>query len=145
MSEMNEIEAKFNAYFKAWDIVLPPEDIAQRRRGRIFQRGWTIWYLFDADEKGEYLDFYATHRMTDDRHVRIYASGEVDDSLPWIKCVGRCSPDPEENRRLQAEFYAHNQAVAEHLAAKGFGMQGDEPLSAQMNRRLRTQPDRRKT
>lgn len=141
MREMHEIEAKFNAYFKAWDIVLPPEDIAQRRRGKIVRAGWAIWYLFDTDAKGDYLDFYATHRMTDDRHVRIYATGEVDDSLPRIESVRRGSPDPEENRRLQSEFDARNQAVAERLAAKGFGLQGDEPLSVQMNRRLRTRGD----
>lgn len=32
----------------------------------------------------EYLDFYATHRMTDDRHHRIYENGEVED-LPAFR------------------------------------------------------------
>lgn len=68
---MKEIESRFNDEFSPWDIRLPARDMKLQRRGRILDAGWAIWYLFGTDEKGEYLDYYASHRMTNDRHVRI--------------------------------------------------------------------------
>jgi hypothetical protein len=32
---------------------------------------WAIWYLFGEDERDEHLDYYASHRMTDDQHARV--------------------------------------------------------------------------
>jgi hypothetical protein len=76
---VERIEQRFNERFKKWQIRLPPEDIAERRRGMILERGWSIKYLFGRNEKGEYLDVYASHRMTDDTHERVYESGEVEE------------------------------------------------------------------
>ena len=57
------------------------------------------------------------------------------------------SDDPNEEARLKAEFWEHNERVARLLEAKGFGLQGDEHGSAivrrgflesrESNRRLR--------
>ena len=91
--------------------------------------------MFGSDEKGEYLDYYASHRMTNDRHVRIYASGEQED-LPTIQEFRLCSQDPEEDKRLEAKYYAENQRVARLLQEKGFGIAGDEPGGVQINRAL---------
>jgi hypothetical protein len=132
---MDEIEAQFNAEFAHWTIRLPPEDIAQRSRGKIIQAGWAIWYLFGSDEMGEYLDYYASHRMTSDRHIRIGAGGRCED-LPTIHSARLSSKDTAEDARLEAEFYAENQRVAELLEDKGFGMRGDEPGGVQINRFL---------
>ncbi len=120
---MKEIEDRFNSYFSSWGIRLSPDDIANRRRGKIIKEGWGIWYLFGSDEKGEYLDCYASHRMTNDRHVRIYASGQAE-GLPTIQEFRLCSQDAEEDKRLEAEYYAQNQRVASLLQEKGFGMWG---------------------
>lgn len=132
---MKEIESQFNDTFSPWNIRLPPEDIANRRRGKIVEAGWAIWYLFGSDEKGEYLDYYASHRMTNDRHVRLYANGERE-ALPTIAEWQLVSKDPEENDRLEAEYFANNRRVARMLEAKGFGIVGDEPGGVQMNRFL---------
>lgn len=40
---------QFNARFGGFRIQLPPEDLDQRRWGKIVQAGWAIWYLFDAN------------------------------------------------------------------------------------------------
>ncbi len=69
------IEAEFNSYFANWDIMLPQSAIAARRRGKIVARGWTIWFLFGVEGEREFLDFYAMHRMTNDRHLRLYSDG----------------------------------------------------------------------
>ena len=132
---MNKIKNQFNTSFKHWNILLPPDDIAQRKRGKIVKGGWAIWYLFGADENGEYLDYYASHRMTDDRHVRIYSNGKTE-NLPVIESMRLASMDPEEDARLEAEFFTENQRIAEMLEAKGFGLAGDEPGGVQINRVL---------
>jgi hypothetical protein len=130
---MDNIAALFNADFARWRIRLPPEDIAQRRRDKIVQAGWAIWYLFGSDADGEYLDYYAAHRMTNDRHARIHSSGKHE-WLPAVEEFCLVSEDPIEDARLQAEYYAENQRIMEMLEAKGFGLEGDEPGGVQIRR-----------
>jgi len=132
---MHAAESEFNAQFAPWGIVLPPDDVLRRRRGKICAAGWAIWYLFGANEKGEYLDHYSSHRMTNDSHMRIYFSGEVQ-GLPSLQGMRVCSPNPVEDARLEAAFNAENKRTAELLEAKGFGLQGDEPGGVQI---IRTQ------
>jgi hypothetical protein len=132
---MNAIESQFNATFAHWSICLPPDDVANRRRGKIVKAGWAIWYLFGADEQGEYLDYYASHRMTNAEHVRLYADGQ-EEALPSIRGFRLCSQDPEEDKRLKAEYDAANQRIARLLEEKGFGIAGDEPGGVLINRAL---------
>ncbi len=98
--------------------------------------GWAIWYLFGEDKRGEYLDYYASHRMTDDRHVRIWEDGGTE-SLPTLGTFRIASQDPEEDTRLKAEYLENNRRVGRMLKEKGFGVVGDEPLSVQVTRQLR--------
>ena len=58
--------------------------------------------------------------MTNDHHVRIYASGKRE-SLPTFQEFRVVSQDPEEDARLEAEYRAQNQRVARLLEANGFG------------------------
>lgn len=139
MADLPKIEAGFNASFAQWQIRLPAAAIASRRRGRIQQAGWLIWYLFDTDEQGEYLDYYASHRLSDDLHVRMRADGGRED-LPALRRGFYTSRNPGEAARLEAECYAQNQLVAELLAAKGFDFTGDEPDLARVNRHMPTDP-----
>jgi hypothetical protein len=74
-SYLSTIERHFNDQFRPYGIHLPPADLALRRRGRLDQAGWTIWYLFGSDDQGDYLDFYATHRQWVDMHRRLRAHG----------------------------------------------------------------------
>ena len=135
---MKKIESKFRADFKYWKIRLPKEDVALRRRGTLSNSGWAIWYLFGSDERGEYLDYYASHRMADDRHVRIYADGGVQD-LPSISTFRTASLDPmEEDKRLDAEYQEENARIVQLLEGKGFGITGEEPAGVLINRALRT-------
>jgi len=133
---MNKLESRFNTEFAHWNIRLPRKDTAQRRRGRILKAGWVVWYLFGSDEKGEYLDYYASHRMADDRHVRFYASGQ-EEELPTIRTFRSCSQDHREDKELAAEYQAENRRIARLLEEKGFGLTGDEPGGVLINRALR--------
>ncbi|MCK5879149.1 MAG: hypothetical protein KAH24_05195 [Holophagae bacterium] len=116
---MDKIESKFNEQFQHWQIHLPAEDIKFRQYGAISEWGWEIRYLFGSDGTGDYLDYYATHRMTNDRHVRIYDNGTCE-SLPTMGQCCLLSDDPKESARLQKEFDERNLQVAEMLKAKGF-------------------------
>ena len=129
------METTFNEIFSRWDIRLPGEAVEQRGRGRIIHHGWAIWFLFGSDEKGEYLDYYSSHRMTDDTHTRIREDG-TREALPAIQSLRVVASDPEEDARQEAEYYARNQAVAKMLEEKGFGPTGDEPGGVLINRFL---------
>ncbi len=122
--------------FAHWDIRLPPDHVAERRRGKINQAGWSIWFLFGRNERGEYLDYYASHRMTSDEHVRIYADGQTE-VLEAMRGMRLSSPDPEEDKRLEDQYFAENRRISKVLEEKGFGLSGDEPVSIQLGRVLR--------
>jgi hypothetical protein len=136
-TSLKTIQRRFHSQFTEWDITLPSADVANRRRGKIMKAGWTIWYLFGSDEKGEYLDYYSSHRMSGSSHIRIYDSGE-EERLPRIEEMRLRSEDPEEDRKLEARFYAENQRVERLLREKGFGIAGDAPFGIQINRALNT-------
>jgi len=130
---MPRIEEQFADRFKNWSIRLSHDAIESRTRGKINKAGWSIWYLFGSDEQGEYLDYYATHRMTTDSHTRIRADGLVE-GLPALAEMFVGSDDPAEHARLKAKFVEENRKIAQLLEAKGFGLSGDEPLSNQIRR-----------
>ena len=100
---------------------MPPEALTTRQPGRLSASGWTIHYLFGTDEQGDYLDFYAQHRMTNDRHVRIRATGETE-MLPAILDAVAFPPDASDEQRRQVEQACrrHNISVTEGLRRKGF-------------------------
>lgn len=118
---MDQTAEIFARYFESWDITLPAEAIENRQRGEIQSRGWTIHYLFGSNERGEFLDFYAAHRMTNDRHERIYTSGETE-SLPAIQDWLFYPENATKAQKKQAEreYREHNERVAEELKKKGF-------------------------
>lgn len=109
----------FAERFEHWSIAIPAADVQARRAGHIQQLGWLIQYCFGTSERGEYLDYYATHRMAGDSHVRHYADGgheeleALQSGMPW-------SPDPREAAEYERAHYERNRQIAEQLVAKGF-------------------------
>lgn len=134
-SSVDQHVVNFNRSFETWEIELPKEAVENQQRGKIVKSGWTIWYLFGRDEAGDYLDYYASHRMTNDSHVRLYADGSFK-GLDSYRSMRRVSDDPEEDRRLEKEFWEHNERVSRELESKGFGLEGDEHPSTIINRVL---------
>ncbi len=106
---------KFEQHFKHWNIVLPERDLADRSPGFIAKAGWSIRYIFGKDGDREYLEFYAMHRMTDDRHVRIYEDGEGEE-LDAICSMYISNPNiPGDQERAEKENREHNQRVYREL------------------------------
>lgn len=117
---------RFNARFRPWEIELAANDAASRGSGLIQEHGWAIDFSFGADADGEYLDYYASHRMTDDEHVRLRADGSSE-LLPALRSMHLTSPDPVEHARLKREYLDFNKDVMTLLLAKGFRTQRGDP------------------
>ena len=132
---MASIETRFNSHFKYCEIELPADTVANRRRGEIVQRGWTIWYLVGSDKEGEYLDYYASHRMAGDRHVRLHTNG-AETWLPAYEEMRITSDDPQEDEQLENEFWEFNGRVTQELEAKGFTSESNTHPSTALNHAL---------
>lgn len=115
---MDKIEKAFADYFKHWSLVLPEGATAEEEPGVVVGRGWHIRYIFGNDEQGKYLDFLGSHRMTNERHVRLRASGEVE-GLPAIQEWYVYDGTEEDRQRAEAEYFAYNRQIGEMLRQKG--------------------------
>ncbi len=113
------LRAWFDQRFGRWGIRLPDHAHGDDFRGRIVHAGWDIWYCAGIDEQGEYLDFYAIHRMTNDRHVRLRSNG-ASINLPAIRDMRRGSFDPDEDRMLEDAYRNEVRTIHAMLRAKGF-------------------------
>lgn len=116
---MRTVGESFRRDFAHWGLALPENAVRERRPGFIHEGGWLIQYTFGRNRHGEYLDYYATHRMTDDQHVRLYATGRRQ-ALAALTSAFLTSADPNQARRLEAAYYRRNRRVARQLVAKGF-------------------------
>ena len=116
---MDPIARAFAEYFAAWSIRLPAASLRLRRAGYIQKAGWLVQYCFGRDEQGEYLDFYASHHLTNDRHQRIRADGSLED-LPALSTFMFEPKDPAERERVEEEFFRRNREVEQMLVTKGF-------------------------
>ena len=144
MDDRERLRQRFNRAFAIWEIDLPVDAMSPGRVWLIVQRGWTIWTRFDtgAEDDREYLDYYAMHRMTDDRHVRLYADGEEEDLPAMAGSFGYPNDATRAEREAaRAKCLATNRAVEKLLEAKGFVMTGQAHPSAQVNRYFQTRAD----
>lgn len=117
---MRSVEDRFEEMFQSWSIRLPEGAVERREPGRIQKAGWLIMYCFGCDGSREYMDYYAAHRMTNDRHERLFDDGDSE-GLPTIETMRRVSSDPVEDAALKQAFDVRNVDVFRMLQAKGFG------------------------
>jgi hypothetical protein len=118
---VNKIDEVFADYFKTWEIRLPTEATQDHQPGEIRSHGWTIQFHFRTNERGDFLDFYASHRMTNDRHLRIYESGETE-RLPayWGMIIYPADATEKQKEEAERHYQKHNAEVSEDLKRKGF-------------------------
>ena len=115
---LSEIEKAFADYFKHWSLVLPEGATAREEPGVVVGQGWHICYIFGSDEQGKHLDFLGSHRMTNERHVRLRAGGKVE-GLPATRDFYVWNGTEEDRQRAEAEYFAYNRQVGEMLREKG--------------------------
>jgi hypothetical protein len=107
---LNRIAQAFRSDFANWGLEIPPELLASREPGFIQAAGWLIQFTFGSDSRGEYLEYYASHRMTDDSHVRLYESGRRQ-RLASLSSFFVTSSDPTEAKRLEAAYLRRNRRI----------------------------------
>ncbi len=114
---MTKIASKFKEYFAGYDLELP-DPIPPK--GQIDKNGWSITYVLHNDDTGSpYLDFFAEHRLTSPKHVRIFHDGKL---LGLETYQESYSYDPEiegDEERAIKEMEEHNNRVSEALKLKG--------------------------
>jgi hypothetical protein len=106
----------FNDYFYNFGIRISPEDVDDgiRRTIRDSFSGWAITYRVDRDVAGALnLEFYATNRRTNDRHVLISADGECEhlDAISEMVILNSDNAVEESEHR--------NEVIARHLQERG--------------------------
>jgi hypothetical protein len=116
---VHRVADMFRKRFAAWGLALPEADIGSRQPGYLPEAGWLVQYTFGRNRGGEYLDYYASHRMTDDEHVRLYDSGRIQ-YLATIRSAFFTSLDLGEAHQLELAYLRRNRRVARQLVVKGF-------------------------
>ena len=107
--------------FRFWDITLSRSAVEERQPGTIRKDRWHIQYLFGSGDYTWYMDYYARHPMTSDRHVRIWASGDVKWLPALMDSIWYPANSTEEQReKIRQMFRRRNARVAEMLRRKGF-------------------------
>lgn len=97
------IESRFAAYFANWNLRLPRNAAALEEPGTVADDGWVVRYVFGSHRGEPYLEFYATHRMTDDRRVCIWGSG-MTRSLETLRTMFAYRPEiPGDQERAARE------------------------------------------
>jgi hypothetical protein len=107
------IKQRFDETFARWGVVLPEDDVRRRARGSIAAGGWTINYRFGVEGGVEYVEYFASHRMTNDTLNRIYEDGRGE-------VLGYCqeffaADDPQAER----DYTAHNRKFYEEVKGRG--------------------------
>jgi hypothetical protein len=94
---MVKLADAFRKQFSHWGISLPELDVRNRSPGVIHQGGWTIRYHFGVEDGREYLEYFAGHRMTNDRLVRICEDGSSETLDACQEFYSPQDPDGETN------------------------------------------------
>lgn len=116
---MSSIEESFAAYFEPWGLTLPHGAAGRREAGLVTGSEWHVRYVFGTDERGDYLDFLASNRMTDECHVRL-REGLAPEHLPAPQPMYSHDGTEADRRRAERGYVVYNRGVAGVLRAKGF-------------------------
>ncbi len=103
-TDLSKVKKSFDARFARWQITLPDAAILARRKGTIRQNGWTINYRFGEENGKGFLEYFASHRMTNDTLNRILEDGSYG-------LIGACQEFYDaDNPKAKQEYERHNQA-----------------------------------
>ncbi|MCA1706319.1 MAG: hypothetical protein LC808_24860 [Actinobacteria bacterium] len=137
--DLEPLRAAFAKEFEQWGVTLPEEDVRDRRPGYLKQANGSgsARYAWGSDERGEYVEFYAFHRIWGDYHARIYANGETE-PLPTLITMYAEGDDPETTERNRQEMVEQNRTLLADLEAAGLLAAGPVPVSFTINAALTT-------
>jgi hypothetical protein len=81
--------------------------------------------VFGSDAEGPYLEFYATHRMTNDSRVRIYSSGETKGLEALETMYAYDAKVPGDRERAARENRSRNLRITKELEERGLYPEGN--------------------
>ena len=118
---MTKIQGAFAGYTRNWGITLPKHVHEHEESDEMWSHDWRIQYRFGTDVQGEVLDFRASHRMTNDRHDRLYESGETEEPPGNHDMIMYPAGATAAQERATEEAYRrHDRDAAKELERKGF-------------------------
>ena len=123
--EASAIEERFAEYFAHWGTRLPEGAVQREAPGIIQHAGWTIRYVFGTDAEGPYLEFYATHRMTNDSRVRIHSSGETKELEALETMYAFDAKIPGDRERAAQKNRSRNLRITKELEDRGLYPEGN--------------------
>jgi hypothetical protein len=108
------IRRSFDDQFARWSIVLP-ERLSLNEVRTLAGQGWTITYRLGLEQGQLYLDYFASHRMTNDTLSRIAEDGSHE-------LLGYCQEFYlADNPEAEQAYYAHNRAFYDDVKRRGLG------------------------
>lgn len=108
---------------------LPVEEVAERRAGRLTEAGWVLTFVWGVAGGREFLELYACHRMTSDRHTRIWEDGRTEELEAFAEVtVYPPGADAEQSARIDAAAWARDRRIKEDLLTKGLLWNVEEDL-----------------
>lgn len=113
-TSIDTIKEIFDASYARLGASLPIENLRQRKAGSIDDdSGFMINYRFGQENGVEYLEFFVSHRMTNDTLRRIYADGREE-------IIGYCREFYLDNNEQDKEaYYEHNRKFYALVREKG--------------------------
>lgn len=103
IKSLERIKETFDARFAQWHIVVPRDDVLARKGGGLRKSGWAINYRFGEEDGNEFLEYFASHRLTNDTLNRIYEDGHYE-------LIDACQEFyPANDPQAEQEYYRHNQ------------------------------------
>jgi hypothetical protein len=110
---MDKIKTTFDQRFQRWLIRLPLDDLENRRSGSIQEQGWLINYRFGREENQDFLEYFASHRMTNDTLNRIWDDGT-------LEVIGYCQEFYlADNQDAQQAYLDHNRRFYQQVKESG--------------------------
>lgn len=108
MNDVETIRRAFEQKYAAWGLRLPDQE-----RGALLEQGWTIHFHY-GDEGGQpCLEYFASHRMTNDTLNCIHADGHEE-------LLGYCQEFyVADDKQAEQAYYAHNQAFYDMVKRLG--------------------------
>lgn len=71
------IKRAFDVHFAGYGLSLPTECLSEVS-GEFDQNGWSVHYRLGEEAGTEFVECFATHRMTNDRLYSVYTDGRVE-------------------------------------------------------------------
>jgi hypothetical protein len=107
LSKNKSINKKILDDFNWNGIKIPKTNLKYRENGFIHKDGWLLQFCFGEKDGKEYMDIYCDHRMTNDRHFRIYEDG-TSENLPTFfefHCLNMNDEKKEEKLNKLIELF----------------------------------------